>query len=133
MAFILDASITVSWGLEDEDNPVADIALRRLDTEPAHVPTLWWFEVANVLLMNERRNRITERDTATFLHALAGMNIQTDRDMTESATLALARSHRLTAYDASYLELALRKSLPLATLDKKLAQAAESEGVPLII
>jgi predicted nucleic acid-binding protein len=132
MAFVLDASVTVSWGLEDEENAVADLALVRLDTEPAHVPGIWWFEVRNVLLINERRHRISERDTATFLRALSEMNIEIDHSPAESGTLALARTHRLSVYDSSYLELAVRKGLPLATLDKKLAAAAKSEGVRLV-
>ncbi len=132
MAFVLDASITVSWGLEDEDNARADLALKRLDTETAHVPALWWFEVRNVLLINERRKRITERDSATFLRALAAMSIEIDRVPADEATLALARAHALTVYDASYLELALREAVPLATLDTRLAAAASDAGVQLI-
>jgi predicted nucleic acid-binding protein len=132
MAFVLDASVTVAWGLQDEDDAIADLALQRLDAEPARVPAIWWFEVRNVLLINERRQRITERDTASFLAALSAMNIEIDRAPADGATLALARAHRLTVYDASYLELALRGALPLATLDKQLAAAARREGVPLI-
>jgi predicted nucleic acid-binding protein len=132
MAFVLDASVTVSWGLEDEENAVADLALVRLDAEPAHVSGIWWSEVRSVLLINERRQRISERDTATFLRTLSEMNIEIDRSPAEAGTLALARSHRLSVYDASYLELALRGGVPLATLDKKLAAAAKSEGVRLI-
>jgi predicted nucleic acid-binding protein len=132
MAFVLDASVTVSWGLEDEDDAIADLALQRLDTEKAHVPALWWFEIRNVLLTNERRRRITEQDSATFLRALSAMNIEVDRFPADPGTLALARAHQLTIYDASYLELALRETLPLATLDKQLAMAARRAGVALI-
>ena len=132
MAFVLDASVTVSWGLEDEENAVAAVALRRLDAEPAYVPSIWWFEVRNVLLINERRQRITERDTARFLQALGAMDLETDYAPAEGGTLALARSHRLTVYDATYLELAIRKGVPLATLDRRLAEAANREGVSLI-
>jgi predicted nucleic acid-binding protein len=132
MAFVLDASVTVSWGLEDEENAAANLALQRLDAEPALVPAIWWFEVRNVLLTNERRKRIDERDSALFLRVVSGMNIEIDRSPDDGTTLSLARSHRLTVYDASYLELALRKSVPLATLDRELAAAARREGVPLI-
>jgi predicted nucleic acid-binding protein len=132
MAFVLDASVTVVWGLEDEDNATAELALQRLEVEPAHVPSIWWFEVRNVLLINERRRRISERDTATFLRALSTMNIEVNHVPAERATLMLARSHRLSVYDASYLELAMRLGLPLASLDRKLAAAAQSEGVHLI-
>ncbi len=132
MAFVLDASITVSWGLEDEENARADLALKRLDSETAHVPALWWFEVRNVLLINERRKRIIERDSAIFLRALSAMSIEIDRFPADEATLALARAHALTVYDSSYLELALRQGVPLATLDTRLAAAARNAGVQLI-
>lgn len=132
MAFVLDASVTVSWGLEAKDHVVADLALQRLDTEAAYVPAIWWFEVRNVLLINERRRRLTDRDTTIFLGALSGMNIEVDPVPGKDAVIALARGHRLTVYDASYLEVAVRRNLPLATLDKKLAAAAKSEGVNLL-
>ena len=132
MAFVLDASVTVSWALEDEENAVANLALQRLDAEPAHVPAIWWFEIRNVLLINERRKTINERDTALFLRVLSAMSIEIDRSPDDGATLTLARSHGLTVYDAGYLELALRKAVPLATLDKELAAAARREGVSLI-
>jgi predicted nucleic acid-binding protein len=131
MAFVLDASVTVSWGLVDEADAMADSALEHLEAESAHVPAIWWFEVRNVLLVNERRRRITERDTEMFLRALSAMNIETDHAPADGAILALARSHRLTVYDASYLELASRKTLPLATLDRQLAAAAQREGIRL--
>jgi predicted nucleic acid-binding protein len=132
MAFVLDASVTVCWGLEDEDDAVADLALQRLELESAYVPSVWWFEVRNVLLINERRKRIAERDTVTFCRALSAMKIEVDHSFVEEAILALARVHRLTVYDASYLELALRRALPLATLDRQLQAAARRVGVPLI-
>jgi predicted nucleic acid-binding protein len=132
MPFVLDASVTVVWGLEDEDHEIADLTLQRLEAEVAHVPAIWWFEVRNVLLINERRGRISERDTATFLRALSIMNVEVDPHPADREILTLARSHRLSAYDASYLELALRQQIPLATLNKRLAAAAKIEGVPLI-
>jgi predicted nucleic acid-binding protein len=132
MAFVLDASVTVVWGLDDEDDALADLAWQHLLAEKAFVPAVWWFEIRNVLLTNERRRRISERETAAFLRSLASMDIEIDRTPVEQGIFALARSYRLTAYDASYLELAMRRNLPLATLDKSLAVAARGEGVPLI-
>jgi predicted nucleic acid-binding protein len=132
MAFVLDASVTMVWGLEDEDDAIAEVAWRRLESDLAHVPAIWWFEVRNVLLVNERRQRISEQDTMTFVQALSKMDIEIDQTPVEGVILALGRTHRLTVYDASYLELALRRGLPLATLDKKLAAAAKTEGIPLI-
>lgn len=132
MAFVLDASVAACWAFEDEDHPLAARALDRLRAEPALVPALWWFEVRNVLIVNERRGRLTEAITAAFLRAVARLDIAIDRTPDSAAVLALARVHRLSVYDAAYLELAQRAGAPLATLDAALARAARGEGVPLI-
>lgn len=132
MAFVLDASIAMSWAFLDEDDAAAVAALNRLDTEAAIVPTVWWFEIRNVLLINERRQRISEDDTASFLHVLGTLDIGIDRSPDDAALMTLGRRHRLTVYDAAYLELALRRAVPLATLDRKLAEAARREGISLI-
>lgn len=131
MPFVLDASITVCWLFDDEDHPHAAEALDRIRTDHALVPSLWWFEVRNTLLVNERRGRLTESDTLTFLGALRRLAIAVDPALNEDV-LALGRRHRLTVYDAAYLELARRENLPLATLDQRLATAAQAEGVFLI-
>src|SRR5437016_12772950 len=112
--------------------PRADAAFARVKTEEAVVPSLWWFEIRNILVVNERRKRITESDTGVFLRDLAGLRIRIDREPEEGAVLRLARTHRLSVYDASYLELALREAIPLATLDGELAAAARREGSELI-
>lgn len=132
MAFVLDASVTVSWALEDEEDPVAITAQVMAATQTVYVPAIWWFEVRNVLLVNERRRRLTARDTSTFLNALGRAKLQVDQRPIEASVLALARTHRLTVYDAAYLELAMREALPLATLDHALAAAARAEHVPLV-
>lgn len=132
MPFVLDASIAACWAFDDEDHPNAALALERIRTGEAHVPSLWWFEVRNTLIVNERRKRLTEHDTAAFLRELARLSIAVDRTPAEADVLALARRHRLTVYDAAYLELALRNSVPLATLDADLARAARAETVPLL-
>ena len=132
MAFVLDASVTACWAFEDEDHPRADLALRRVRTEEAVVPSLWWFEVRNILVVNERRKRITESGTTSFLRDLNRIPIRVDRVPVETEVLRLARAHRLSVYDAAYLELARREGLPLATLDRDLAGAARAEGVPLL-
>jgi predicted nucleic acid-binding protein len=116
----------------DEQDPRADAAFVRIKTEEAVVPSRWWFEVRNILVVNERRKRITESDTTTFLRDLAGLRIRVDREPEESVVLRLARVHRLSVYDAAYLELALRDAIPLATLDADLAAAARGEGSELI-
>jgi predicted nucleic acid-binding protein len=132
MAFVLDASVTVSWALEDEEDPVAITAQVMAATQTVHVPAIWWFEVRNVLLVNERRRRLTAQETSTFFNALGRAKLQVDHRPVEAAVLALARTHRLTVYDAAYLELAMREAVPLATLDRALAAAAQAEGVSLV-
>lgn len=132
MAFVLDASITACWAFQDEDHPDASLAFGQMRTEEAVVPSLWWFEVRNILIVNERRRRIAESDTAAFLLNLSRLRIRVDRVPDEGAVLRLARTHRLSVYDAAYLELAQREGLPLATLDADLQKAAVGEGVALL-
>jgi predicted nucleic acid-binding protein len=129
MAFVLDASVTACWAFQDEDHPYAALAFNRIRSEEAVVPALWWFEVRNILVVNERRQRIAESDTASFLQYLSRLRIRMDRSPEESGVLRLARSHRLSVYDAAYLELALREKIQLATLDTHLQTAAIAEGV----
>ena len=134
--FVLDSSMAVAWSFEDETDDYADRVQRQLSTKRAIVPVLWPLEVANALLVGERRKRSTEADTARWTAMLAGLPITID-DRTNSqawsATLALARVHGLSAYDAAYLELAIRRSLPLATLDEQLKAAAKASGVTLLV
>jgi predicted nucleic acid-binding protein len=100
--------------------------------EAAVAPALWWFEVRNALVQGERRGRFTELWTARFLRDISRLGITIDRAPGETGVLTLARRHRLTVYDAAYLELALREGLPMATLDEALAGAARAEGVSLV-
>ncbi|MBI4875036.1 MAG: type II toxin-antitoxin system VapC family toxin [Acidobacteria bacterium] len=132
MPFVLDASVTLCWAFCDEDHPVAGRALARIRTEEAVVPSLWWFEVRNILIVNERRKRLTESDTAAFLRDLSRLCIRQDRDPDEAEVLRLARRRRLSVYDAAYLELARREGLALATLDADLVKSARAERVPLL-
>jgi predicted nucleic acid-binding protein len=132
MPFVLDASIPACWALQDEEDQRADAAFVRMKAEEAVVPSFWWFEIRNILVVNERRKRITESDTRVFLSDLAGLRIREDRQPEEGVVLRLARIYRLSVYDASYLELALREAIPLATLDAELTAAARAEGSGLI-
>ena len=91
------------------------------------MPGLWWFELRNVFIVNERRGRIDQATTRRALGLLASLPVQLDHAANETVLLALARWHRLTVYDAAYLELARREGLPLATLDDMLARAAQAE------
>jgi len=132
--FILDNSVTMVWGFEDEAEPYAEALLDLMPAARAYVPSLWPLEVANALLVGERRKRITPADTAKFLSLLATFPITVDDETTARAwgdTLSLARAHNLSAYDAAYLEVAMRRGLPLATLDEKLKAAAAAVGVSL--
>ena len=132
MPFVLDASITACWAFRDEDHPHADIALARMRADEALVPSLWWFEVRNILIVNERRKRLTEADTASFLRDLSQLAVTVDRTPDSGEVVRLARRHRLSVYDAAYLELAHRNGVALATLDADLVRAARTEAVPLI-
>ncbi|HUA93347.1 MAG TPA: type II toxin-antitoxin system VapC family toxin [Terracidiphilus sp.] len=135
MAFVLDASVTLAWAFADENqHPVAVRAADLLMTgsEVALVPELWWYEVRSILLMGEGRGRISSDGTMQFLLQISQLRIQIDEQRTDGPLLELARRHSLTVYDAAYLALALRESLPFATLDKTLAAAAMAERVPLL-
>jgi predicted nucleic acid-binding protein len=132
MPFVIDASVATSWLLPDEGHVGAAAAFARLQTEHAVVPSLWWFEMRNLFVMNERRGHLDSEKTGKALALLAGLPIQQDHEAEETSLLRLARQHRLTVYDAAYLELALRENLALATLDTELAKAASVENVTLI-
>lgn len=132
---VLDVSLSCAWCFADEASEPAWAILEQLQEGRAHVPALWLWETANVLVQAERRGRISPAAIRTYLGLLEGLPISVDQPSTASAwhdTLALARSHRLTSYDAAYLELALRRGLPLATRDKALQAAGRLEGVPLL-
>ena len=132
---VLDVSLSCAWCFADEATAESWAILELLQTGQAQVPALWLWETANVLVQAERRGRISPAAIRTFLGLLEGLPISVDQPSTASAwhdTLALARSHRLTSYDAAYLELALRRGLPLASRDQALQAAARAEGVPLL-
>lgn len=131
MPFVLDASVTLAWILEDEEHPVAQLALERIPEDETIVPPLWWFEVRNALLIGERKKRSTEARTAAALLHLGQLPMLVDTDPDEQTIFQLSRRHRLTFYDAAYLEVALRRSIPLATLDRALEAAARKEHAVL--
>jgi predicted nucleic acid-binding protein len=132
MRFVLDASIAVNWAMRDEDHLVADAAFRELRTGSATAPGIWWYEVRNILIVSERRNRIDPTDSAQLLTELHQLSIEMEPDLDSSFVMELSRTHRITVYDASYLALAIRERLPLATLDKALQAAAQASGVSLL-
>lgn len=135
--FVLDASVTMTWLLADGeqgDGTYAAAVLEALKdpSTQAEVPVTWSLEVANVLARAEARDLLNEAQSEAFLEMLSSIPIRADNATFARAladTLQLARRHRLSSYDASYLELALRGGLPLATLDADLAKAARKAGV----
>lgn len=137
MSFVLDASVALLW-LVPESNAsgvdYASSALNALRDSQALVPSLWALETANVVAKVESKGVVTEADSQRFVALLGRLNILTDQATAAHAlgdTLNLARRYKLSAYDAAYLELALRAGLPLATLDAELSKAATSAGVPI--
>ncbi len=134
MAMVIDASVTMAWCFENESTAATDQVLDQLVTDSAIVPALWRLEVANVLVVAERRKRITEAQGTHFLNLLEQLPIEVDLTPPDSmAHLDLARRHGLSAYDASYLMLSMALDAPMATIDHRLAAACRSAGVPLVI
>ena len=135
MSLVLDSSVTLAWLFSDEGGAAVDEVFAQVVAGKAWVPTLWRLEVANSLTTALRRQRISADFRDQSLADLALLNIVADPDTDAfawSATLRLADLHRLTLYDAAYLELALRLNSPLATLDQDLRNAAQAQGVLLL-
>ena len=131
-AIVLDNSVILSWCLQDETDPLAEQALLCTVEHGAVVPGIWWYELRNALVMNERRGRLTAPDTAAILADLRQLRISLDQAHDGSVIIALAREHALSVYDAAYLEVALRRALPLASLDKRLIQAAAALRITVL-
>ncbi|MGA2797611.1 MAG: type II toxin-antitoxin system VapC family toxin [Thermoguttaceae bacterium] len=130
--FILDCSIAMNWCFEDESQLIADHVLDRLLVDQALVPAVWLLEVGNVLLVGERRGRLTSAQASHFLAMLERLPILIDSPTslkTMGDIYSLARTYQLSAYDAAYLELAMREGVILATLDESLSAAAAQAGV----
>lgn len=135
MPIVVDASVALAWCFSDESSATADHAAVALRGSGAVAPPVWPLEVGNALLAAERRRRLTEAGVATACHLIAELQVEVeeaDVELSLGAVVDLARSHGLSTYDASYLETAIRRGLPLATLDARLAAAAQASGVPLI-
>jgi len=132
--FILDCCVVMAWFFADERNDYAEEIFAAMPVCLTHVSQHWRLEIGHTLLVGERRGRCTEQQSAAFLADLKIHRIRLDTETDTHAlagTLALARRFGLTTYDAAYLELALRRNLPLATIDRPLAKAAALAGVPL--
>ena len=136
MRFVLDASVALSWLLEDagagQDYAVATFDALARPASQADVPVTWGLEIANVIAKTEARGALLPSRSQAFISALGAAPIVCDADTDSKAlneTLQLARRYHLSSYDASYLELALRIASPLATLDEDLRRAATKAGV----
>ncbi len=132
--FVLDNSVVMSWCFEDESSEYADKVLESLETSEAIVPSIWPLEVGNVLLVAERKNRIDEASSTRFLELLSALPIHVETelpDRTFTHILSLARKHEMSTYDASYLDLAMRLDIPLATLDESLRRVAKKVGTKI--
>jgi predicted nucleic acid-binding protein len=129
---VVDASVALAWGFPDEGNEYADAVLLNLERDTMLVPALFAVEVANALVVGERRKRLRQAEIRRYLALMEELpiiqDVQPIGDMM-SAALALARELGLSAYDAAYLELAIRQGAPLATLDNGLGTAARKAGV----
>ena len=132
MAFVPDASVAAAWLLPDEAAALADQVFDRLADESADVPSLFWHEIRNLLLIAERRGRIAADYVAVSLARLRQLPIRSRGEGEDHQILALARRHNLTAYDASYLALAIAEACPLASLDRRLNDAAQAEGIVIL-
>lgn len=132
--FVVDTSVVMSWYFKDETNKYADTVLDKLTGAIAVVPSIWPLEVVNVLIVAERQKRLSESDSIRFLTLLSQLPIVVEYERPEmmKELLALARAYNLSSYDASYLYLAMRKGLPMATLDNKLIEAAISIDIPIL-
>jgi len=136
MRFVLDASIVLTWCFPDEEARKAEEISERiaLGDKPA-VSSFWRHEVLNALLMGEKRKRLTSALTRTFIHDLERLPVEVDAPESVTVfhvTAGLCRKHGLTAYDAAYLELAMRNRIPLATADGALERAARAEGIEIV-
>jgi len=133
MRFVLDASVATCWFFEDEHDSRADAAAALLlESGSAITPLIFWFELRNVVMMGVRRGRASEASMFEWLARTMHAPISLDTLPSDDAIFSLAKRHRLTFYDAAYLELAQREGIALATLDQALARAASAEAVPLI-
>lgn len=133
---VLDASVALSWSFEDETSPYAEEIIEALKSTTATVPPVWPLEVNNAILTAVRRRRMPEADAIRLLAVLDTLPLDIDEEVPREALgqriLELGLTHGLSSYDASYLELAMRRGLPLATQDDRLVRAATNTGVRIL-
>jgi predicted nucleic acid-binding protein len=134
--FVLDASVALSWFFDDEFSPYSDSIAEMMPRSQVVVPIIWPLEMANGFLTAFRRGRLLETKASALIGAVDRLRIDIDRGITPEslaqATLTLGIAHRVSAYDASYLELAMRRGLPLATQDERLMRAADAASIDIM-
>lgn len=134
--FTLDSSMALAWCLKDEQSPETSAILDSVDQHSTlFVSAIWPLEVANILGVALKQGRISEDDIAAYAQFFSALPLSiepSERNTVFNAVFALSRKHGLTTYDASYLEISLRRSIPIATLDKALISAAKAEGVDVL-
>jgi predicted nucleic acid-binding protein len=134
-SFVLDCSVTMAWCFLDEATPTTVDLFHRAVNDSALVPYLWYLEVTNTLMLSERKARLNFTQVIEFIALIQSFDIEVDTQDTDqvfASLFPLCRSHGLTSYDAVYLDLAMRRQLPLATLDESLRKAAKKAGVKVL-
>ena len=134
--FVLDASVALSWFFDDEFSPYSNAIAEIMPQSQAVVPIVWPLEMANGFLTAFRRGRLPETKAPALIGALDRLRVDIDRgialEFLTQATLTIGIAHRLSAYDASYLELAMRRAIPIATQDERLLRAASAAGIEIL-
>lgn len=134
--FVLDASVALSWFFDDEFSPYSDSIAEIMPRSQVVVPIVWPIEMANGFLTAFRRGRLPETKAPALIGAINRLRVDIDRGIASEfltqATLTVGLAHRVSAYDASYLELAMRRGLPLATQDERLLHAADNAGIDIV-
>jgi len=134
-SLVLDCSIAMAWCFLDEATETTRQLFAGMGSALAVVPAWWYVEIANVLALSERKGRIGAGKVAEFIAVVEALDVEVDNEAPQRAfsyLLPLCRTHQLTSYDAIYLDLAVRRQLPLATLDEPLRKAAKKLGVKLL-
>ncbi len=129
---VIDASVALAWCFPDEASDYADSVLLAIETQTVIVPAIWAVEITNALLVGERRKRIRQPEIRRFVDLLQGLSVVEDRQPfadTASNILPMAREYDLSAYDAAYLNVAVRHEVPVATLDDDLREACKAAGI----
>jgi predicted nucleic acid-binding protein len=133
--FVLDASMALSWCFEEEAGEISKELFDRMERETALIPAWWFLEITNVLAIAQRKGRLDSFQVSSFIETVDLLSLEVDNEAPNRAfkhLLPLCEHHGLSSYDAAYLDLAIRRQLPLATLDAPLAKAARKSGVPII-